>query len=143
MIPPSYQSDRCGLRGGPVGVPPAVDSYCYDNADRLSTHVPVSGTSPFNGVSYDSHGNVIKMGSEVHGYDSADRHIISKLPGGAVEYVRDATDRIVTRKLSGVISAKYAYTASADSPSLTLNSPGWPLSVRGFGLGTAGLSVSP
>ena len=102
----------------------AVDSYCYDNADRLSTHVPVSGTSPFNGVTYDSHGNVINMGSEVHGYDSADRHIISKLPGGAVEYVRDATDRIVTRKLSGVISAKYAYTASADSPSLTLNSAG-------------------
>jgi RHS repeat-associated protein len=64
------------------------------------------------------------MRNEVHGYDSADRHIISKLPGGAVEYVRDATDRIVTRKLSGVISAKYAYTASADSPSLTLNSAG-------------------
>jgi RHS repeat-associated protein len=102
----------------------AVEAYCYDNADRLSTHVPVSGTSPFNGVSYDSHGNVIKMRNEVHGYDSADRHIISKLPGGAVEYVRDATDRIVTRKLSGVISAKYAYTASADSPSLTLNSSG-------------------
>ena len=41
----------------------AFDSYCYDNADRLSTHVPVAGTSPFNGVTYDSHRNIINMGS--------------------------------------------------------------------------------
>ena len=56
------------------------------------------------------------------GYDTGALMVDWTAP--VLSYVRDATDRIVTRKLSGVISAKYAYTASADSPSLTLNSSG-------------------
>jgi RHS repeat-associated protein len=56
------------------------------------------------------------------GYDTG--ALIVDWTAPVLSYVSDATDQIVTRKLSGVISAKYAYTASADSPSLTLNSAG-------------------
>jgi RHS repeat-associated protein len=101
-----------------------VDSYCYDNADRLSSYNPASGVNPFSGLSYDSHGNIVNMGAEIHGYDSADRHVVTKKGSDKIEYVRDASDRIVTRKLNGTVANRYAYTASADTPSLTLDAGG-------------------
>jgi RHS repeat-associated protein len=101
-----------------------VDSYCYDNADRLSAYNPASGANPFSGLSYDSHGNTVNMGGEIHGYDSADRHVVTKRGSDKIEYVRDASDRIVTRKVNGTTANRYAYTASADTPSLTLDAGG-------------------
>ena len=59
-----------------------VDQSCYDNADRLTTYTPASGTSPYAGVTYDSHGNTARMGAETHGYDSADRHLVTKAGTG-------------------------------------------------------------
>lgn len=52
-----------------------TDTSCYDNADRLTTHNPASGSNPWSSPVYDSHGNLTSSGSETRGYDSADRHL--------------------------------------------------------------------
>ena len=41
-----------------------------------------------------------------------------------IEYQRDATDRITSYTVNGVTIGRYAYTASADTPALTLNAAG-------------------
>lgn len=104
---------------------PAV-SYCYDHADRLtSTSKAGVGT-----IAYDGHGNTTTMFGESRVYDSADRHVAtSKVGVGTVRYVRDVTDRIVERKVSGVTTARYAYTAGGDISGFTLNPAGAILDV--------------
>jgi YD repeat-containing protein len=92
-------------------------SYCYDNADRLtSTTVtnPPSGAGLVAGTSlssstlvYDAHGNTTTLGNETLGYDASDRHLTTVTTGAnpvSVTYVRDATDRIVsqTNTIAGV-----------------------------------------
>jgi RHS repeat-associated protein len=97
---------------------------CFDNADRLVGHHPPSGANPFSGLSYDPHGNLVTMGSEVHGYDSADRHLVTKTSTTRVDYTRDVTDRIIARSVNGTTVARYAYGNTADAPTLTLNAAG-------------------
>jgi RHS repeat-associated protein len=97
---------------------------CFDNADRLVGHHPPSGANPFSGLSYDPHGNLVTMGSEVHGYDSADRHLVTKTSTTRIDYTRDVTDRIIARSVNGTIVTQYAYGNTADAPTLTLNATG-------------------
>ncbi|HEY3141024.1 MAG TPA: PA14 domain-containing protein [Acidimicrobiales bacterium] len=95
----------------------ATTGYCYDKADRLT-----SSTDPSVGtVAYDSHGNTTSIFGETHVYDMADRHIQTKKGTTTVDYVRDATDRIVERKLNGTTTARYGYTGSGDAPSFTMD----------------------
>jgi len=90
-------------------------SYCYDNADRLTATTvtnPVAGANPVSGtnlsvvgpsatLAYDAHGNTVTLADETMGYDATDRHIKTSLSDGTtVEYVRDATDRIVQRTMT-------------------------------------------
>ena len=59
-----------------------TDTSCYDNADRLTGYNPAAGANPFSSLTYDSHGNVVTMGGETHGYDSANRHLVTRSATG-------------------------------------------------------------
>jgi RHS repeat-associated protein len=88
---------------------PTTVSYCYDNADRLtSTTVgsPPSGAGPIFGVSltsmsYDSHGNTTEIGDQTLSYDVADRHVGTELDDGTtVTYVWGPAGDIIERTTS-------------------------------------------
>lgn len=103
----------------------AVDSgtpviYCYDRADRLVS----SSDATFGTAGYDAHGNTTSLGNQTLGYDGADRHVTTTAGATTVSYVRDATDRIVERKVNGVTVARYGYTAPGDTPDITMNGAG-------------------
>jgi len=90
------------------GGTPITTTYCYDNADRLtSTSLgnAASGASPIVGtpltasnLQYDSHGNTKTLADQTLGYDSSDRHMTTTLSDGTtVVYQRDVTGRIISR----------------------------------------------
>ncbi len=97
------------------GGTPTTVAYCYDNADRLTgitvTGAPV-GASPVGGgsltvtgpgatLAYDAHGNTTRLGDQMLVYDVSNRHVKTTLDDGTVvTYVRDATNRIVERKVT-------------------------------------------
>ncbi|MGH9165462.1 MAG: RHS repeat-associated core domain-containing protein [Acidimicrobiales bacterium] len=90
---------------------------CYDLADRL-----VSSTDArYPTVGYDSHANTTTLGSEVLVFDGADRHVSTTVGATAVSYVRDATDRIIERRLNGTTVARYGYSGPGDSPGFTMD----------------------
>ncbi len=92
-------------------------TYCYDAADRLtSSSEPTVGT-----IGYDSRGNTTSIFGETHTYDIADRHLSTAKGGTTVAYVRDATDRIVERKVNGTAVARYLSSGGGDSPDATLD----------------------
>jgi RHS repeat-associated protein len=97
-------------------------TYCYDRADRLtSTSDPAVVGNP---ISYDTHGNTTSIFGETHTYDIADRHLTTTKPtpsSTTVTYVRDATDRIVARKVGTATVARYGTTGSGDAPDFTTN----------------------
>jgi len=106
--------NRTSFSDSKDGGTPTTVAYCYDWADRLTattvTNAPV-GASPVAGANlttigtptlvYDSHGNTTTLGNQTMVYDVADRHIATTVvdAGGTstVTYVRDASDRIVSR----------------------------------------------
>jgi RHS repeat-associated protein len=97
------------------GVTPTTVAYCYDDADRLTgttvTGAPV-GASPvaagnltFTGpgatLAYDTRGNTTTLADQQLGYDVTNRHVSTTLDDGTViSYLRDATNRIVERKVT-------------------------------------------
>ncbi len=93
-------------------------SYCYDQADRLT-----SSTDPSYGtVAYDAHGNTTTLGNRTLTYDVVDRHVSTVLGGTTtINYLRDATDRLVERKKDGVTVARYGSSGDGDSPDFTLD----------------------
>lgn len=92
-------------------------SYCYDNADRLTTTTQPGYTGP---ITYDAHGNITAIAGEGRSYDGSDRHRETTNGATTVTYVRDALDRIVERRVAGVVTARYSY-GSTDSPTAVLN----------------------
>jgi RHS repeat-associated protein len=93
---------------------------CYDAADRL---VSMSPAGPYTALSYDTHGNTTTLGAESHGYDGADRHVVTTKGTTTVRYTRDALDRIVARSDATAIT-RYAYAGGDDSPEATLDTAG-------------------
>jgi RHS repeat-associated protein len=96
-------------------------TYCYDRADRLTSTTETGvGT-----ITYDTHGNTAQIFGESRTYDIADRHLTTTKPGTpsstTVTYVRDATDRIVARKVGTATVARYGTTGSGDAPDFTTN----------------------
>ena len=95
-------------------------TYCYDHADRL-----VSTTDPlFATIAYDARGNTTTLGTQMLAYDGGDRHVATQVGNTNVRYLRDATDRIVERKLNGVTVARFGFSGPGDSSSLTMNVSG-------------------
>lgn len=87
-----------------------IASYCYDNADRLT-----STTQPgYEGaISYDAHGNTTTLAGQTLGYDIANRHISTTTTTTAVAYTRDALDNIVSRTADITTQNTISYRASA------------------------------
>jgi RHS repeat-associated protein len=79
-------------------------SYCYDNADRLTSSTDTAvGT-----ISYDDHGNSTAIFGETHGYDVTDRHLSTIKGSTNVSYTRNALDGIVERRVNGSVVARYS-----------------------------------
>lgn len=55
-------------------------------------------------------------------YDGADRHMTTTVGTSKVTYVRDATDRIVERKLGTTTTSKYGHTGPGDNAGYLMNS---------------------
>jgi RHS repeat-associated protein len=94
-------------------------SYCYDAADKL-----VSTTDTRYGtIAYDARGNTTTLGPQALAYDGADRHVSTTTGSTTIRYVRDATDRIVRRELSGSSTGvvRYGYSAGGDTADFTLD----------------------
>ncbi|MGH9890530.1 MAG: PA14 domain-containing protein, partial [bacterium] len=94
-------------------------TYCYDHADRLTS----TTDTPYSAPAYDARGNTTKIGTERPSYDGADRHVKTVKGTTTIQYVRDATDRIVERKI-GLTTTRYGYAADGDSPDFTMNGAG-------------------
>jgi RHS repeat-associated protein len=112
-----------------VGATTTTTSYCYDAADRL---LATTGANPVTGITYDSHGNTTAFtsgGATTNlGFDSSDRNLTASTTSAdptqvaSIAYVRDATNRIVTRGASAGDpqgTVLYGYTTGGDSASLT------------------------
>ncbi len=56
------------------------------------------------------------VNTDVYGFDGANRHTQTVNGATTVAYVRDATNRIVERKLNGVTVARYTFSGSGDTP---------------------------
>jgi RHS repeat-associated protein len=99
-------SRTVGDGGGAV-----TTSYCYDDADRLMSSTQAGVGTP----SYDSHGNTTAIWGETRAYDSSDRHVATVKGTSTVTYTRDATDRIIARKVvvGGVTGDDHRYGFSA------------------------------
>ncbi len=104
-------SNRSSVATTPSGGSAVTESFCYDQADRLVT--PTTGVTA---LVYDNRGNTTTVNSDVYGYDGANRHTQTVNGATTVSYVRDATDRIVERKLNGVTVARYTFSGSGDTP---------------------------
>jgi len=113
---------RAGMNGNRTGYTDTFDggtpmtvAYCYDNADRLTsttvTNAPpgaspvvannLTTTGPAVSLVYDAHGNTTVLSNQSMVYDVSDRHMKTTVVDGGVtstvEYLRDATGRIVAR----------------------------------------------
>jgi RHS repeat-associated protein len=95
-------------------------NYCYGPGDRL---LSTNGASPSGTIAYDPHGNTVSLGGQTYVYDVADRHTAT-VAGARVDYLRDATNRIVERKVEGVTVARYSYSGGADTPDAVLDGSG-------------------
>jgi YD repeat-containing protein len=94
-------------------------SYCYDAADKL-----VSTTDTRYGtIAYDARGNTTALGPQALAYDGADRHVSTTTGSTTIRYVRDATDRIVRREVSGPSTGvvRYGYSGGGDTADFTLD----------------------
>lgn len=126
---------RAGLNGNrtstttaPVGGNELITTYCYDNADRLTSSVTAGsaqGLSPVvAGVQpgYDAHGNTTVLADQTLSYDAADRPTHITVDGGpTIGYKRDATGRVIERtEFDGesTTSIRYGFTGSGDGASL-------------------------
>ncbi len=91
-------------------------TYCYDNADRLTS----TSDSRYGSIAYDSHGNTTRLGTSTMAYDIADRHRATTDGSTTVTYTRDALDRIVSRT-AGKITTRYSFSDGSDSPAVILD----------------------
>lgn len=98
----------------------ATTTSCYDAGDRLTS----TTDSRYSTVSYDGHGNTTTLGATTLGYDMADRHLQTVEGASTIRYIRDALDRIVERRLNGVVVARYGSSGPGDTPDFTHDATG-------------------
>lgn len=143
-------SIRAGMNGNRTGVKDVFTSgattttssttYCYDSADRLTATTvtnPVTDANPVAGtnlsqqagtLAYDARGNTTALADQTLTYDASNRHLSTSVGDTTVAYQRDASDRIVARKVttrSGTSEEfRYGFTGRGDSPDMVLNGAG-------------------
>jgi RHS repeat-associated protein len=105
--------------------------FGYDTSATM-----VSGTAPARRVGffyYGGNGGTTFNTNAAKLFDASVQWAAKSVP--LVEYERDVTDRIIERRVSGILEARYAHTASGDTPTLTLDASG---AVIGASLGLPG-----
>jgi RHS repeat-associated protein len=95
----------------------ATETYCYDQADRMTT-----GTG-FPTVTYDDRGNTTTLGNQTYVWDSADRNIGVRAGSTTVDYLRDPLDRILQRQV-GSTTLRYLYGGYGDVPTAVTDGSG-------------------
>jgi hypothetical protein len=77
--------------------------------DRLGDDRLVSTTDSryLGAIGYDTHGNTVALGGHAFVFDGADRHVQTSLSGTTLRYGRDATDRIIERKVNGTVGGPW------------------------------------
>jgi RHS repeat-associated protein len=149
-----FGTATCGLTAGANGNrtsfsdtfdggTPTTVAYCYDDADRLTgttvTAAPAGAspvaagalttTGPGASLAYDTRGNTTVLADQQLGYDITNRHISTTLDDGTViTYLRDATNRIVERKVTKPGDpdqvTRYTYAGGGDGAFGILNATG-------------------
>jgi RHS repeat-associated protein len=94
--------------------PAATTTYCYNQADQLSSSTDAAVGTP----TYDAHGNTKTMGAQTLTYDGSDRHVATATGTTSVSYVRDATNRIISRTEGGA-TVRYHHSGPGDSATYT------------------------
>jgi len=118
-----------------------IATYCYDNADRLTSTTQPGYTGS---ITYDTHGNTIVIGGDTHRYDYTNRHLATHTPNptsptSSVVYTRDAFDNIVARTATwpgGTETHRYSHGAVLNTSNAvverTISLPGGVnLTIRG------------
>lgn len=90
-----------------------ASTFCYDNADRLTTTNPNGGATVT--FTYDTHGNTSAIDSQTMTYDVDNRHLSTTASSTTIRYVRDATDAIVERKKNGTTTARMSGNCVLDA----------------------------
>ena len=109
-------------------------SYCYDNADRLTSTMvsnPVSGASAVVGsilsastLVYDANGATTTLADQALVFDSAGRHVSTTTAGGTFgSFTRDGTDRIVARDshVTETNTIRFGFTGAGDAADVVLS----------------------
>jgi RHS repeat-associated protein len=73
---------------------------------------------------YDGRGNTTSLTGQTMAYDGSDRHVATTAGATTVRYTRDATDRIVERKVNGTTVAKYGFSGEGDAADFVLDASG-------------------
>jgi RHS repeat-associated protein len=94
-------------------------SSCYNLADQLVS----TSSTPASDISYDDHGNTVRLGTETYDFDSADRHVRTETPTNVTSYRRDPLDRIAERTDITRITHVATTSATAASSSVSVNRP--------------------
>ncbi len=144
-------SNRTTMTDGAVTV-----SYCYDNADRLTSSTQAGYTGP---ITYDTHGNTATIGAQTLVYDAANRHMTTSGSAAAgqsttVSYQRDATNEIVARTATistqstiGVRQTSSATSGGSNVTGLTIVKPvglvAGDVLVAGLTVGSSGAVTAP
>nr|CEL21715.1 hypothetical protein [Kibdelosporangium sp. MJ126-NF4]CTQ92496.1 hypothetical protein [Kibdelosporangium sp. MJ126-NF4] len=118
-------TNRTAVTDSLNGAPAVTTSYCYDQADRLTS---TNGGLALS-FTYDTYGNAIKVGGDTLGYDSTRRHVSTTTAAGrSVRYTRDVTDRITARTVQEngkpAQVTRYGFTSGSDGPDFVLDSSG-------------------
>ena len=123
-----------------------VASYCYDNADRLTSTTQTGYTGT---IGYDAHGNTTQIAGQTLAYDYANRHLATFVPNAtsptsSVVYQRDSTDRIVARTATGPASTtRNGYCGGGDAPCVTMDATGTIIEQTISLPGGVGLTIRP
>jgi RHS repeat-associated protein len=130
--------------------------YCYDYADRLVS----SSDTIHNGASYDSHGNLTRLGTGSTplwpGYDASDRNwgfeqYDDNGNGVGLYYDRDVQGRIIGRYKNDIQDWNwqpagdwfYTFTGSSDTPDI-VRTAGWQIIEKNIALqGGVLLTIKP
>ncbi|MEB0286868.1 PA14 domain-containing protein [Cryobacterium sp. 10I1] len=130
-------------------------TYCYDQADRLTssgvvgptaTVYPVGAGVPPSGIGYDSHGNTTKLADQTLAYDIADRHVRTTLTDGTVlAYIRDAGGQIIQRTETPPTgpATTIRFAATANGASIILGGTGIPVQTTRSLPGGASVAARP
>jgi RHS repeat-associated protein len=134
----NYNSVSSPSRISNYGTQTYSASYCYDSADRMTSvtgdaNMSATGSTTVASVpTYDTHGNLTKLGNQSFKYDVSDRYRESSQAGvGYTYWVRDVEDRITLRSFN---DTSYEYYNHSPSGVTVVRDGGWNITEKRISL---------